>query len=527
MPSSSIPPGSTVAAYYRDSGGPEQERSVDQQRTAASDYCRQHGLVLVREFADEATSGSSTSGRDAFRRMVVWLRELAPEPERGKRMPDAPDAVLCWDMKRFARDDRDSAFFRADLRRRGYMLLFISDRIPSGDMAPVFESMLSWKAQQDLDDMRKDIRRGLRARVLAVGPDGGYLNLWPGKVPAGFRAERIELGRKRSGQPRIVQRLVPDRGGTWERVRRAFELRAHDMTIKRIHEETRLYTTFYGYDHLFRRRIYCGDLEWGGEVVEGWIEPCVPREIWDQVQERPRRTWALESPRSGTGRYPLTGWLRCGACEGPMSGTTSTSSYKGRQYIYRRYHCSRAGGRPGHVDFYPRAFDIERQVFAILAREVLEPDALFSMLAGTRPGDEERERLLVEVDRLGADVETLERQIQRLVDQVELHGPDAGIANRLQVRRKEKQAAASRMARLERKAYRLRLDPIPEAVIRAFCEHARDVLLSADVPAVREVLTPILDAVTVWPDGRGLVRYMVAFGQDQGAVQESAFRWCG
>ena len=47
------------------------------------------------------------------------------------------------------------------------------------------------------------------------------------------------------------------------------------------------------------------------------------------------------------------------------------------------------------------------------------------------------------------------------------------------------------------------------------------------VPEVRDVLRPILDTVLVWPDGRGLVRYVAAFGEDRGAVQESEFRWCG
>ena len=527
MPDSPLPPGSTVAAYYRDSGGPEQERSVDQQRAAAAEYCRQNGLVLVREFADRATPGSSTIGRDAFQAMVAWLRELAPEPERGKRLADAPDAVLCWDMRRFARNERDSAFFRADLRRRGYALLFLSDRIPGGDMAPVFEAMLAWKAQQDLRDLAKDVRRGLWSRLMTTGPDGGYLNLWPGKAPAGFRGEPHEIGRTRTGKPRIVQRIVPDRGGTWERVRRAFELKAQDVPIKRIHEAVKLYASLYGYRFLFKRRIYCGDLEWGGEVVEDWIEPCVPRELWDRVQETPHRAWAMASPRSGTGRYPLTGWLRCGSCDGPMSGSTSTKAYKDRQYRYRRYHCSRASKMPDtHTDFYTHAFDIERQVFAVLAREVLTPEALFSMLEGTRPGDQERTALLAEVERLGAEVKGLERLIGRLVDQVERHGPDAGIAKRLQRRRTQKQQAASRMARLERRAYRMRSDPVPEAVIRAFCDHAQEVLLAGDVPEVRDLLRSVLESVTVWPDGRGLVRYRVAFGQDQGAIQEAEFNWC-
>ena len=49
-----LPPGSRVAGYFRVAGGDEQERSVDQQRRVAEEYCQQHHLVLVRIFADEA-----------------------------------------------------------------------------------------------------------------------------------------------------------------------------------------------------------------------------------------------------------------------------------------------------------------------------------------------------------------------------------------------------------------------------------------------------------------------------------------
>ena len=527
MPTSPLPPGSTVAAYYRDSGGPEQERSVDQQRAAVADYCRQHGLTLVREFADEASPGSSTIGRDAFRRMVAWLRELAPEPDEGNRQADAPGGVICWDMARFARNQLDSDYFRSDLRRRGYILIFINSPIPPGPMAPTFETVLSWKAAEDLEEMRKNIRRGMRSRILARGSDGGYLNLWPGKVPAGFRAERYELGRTRAGHPRLVQRIVPDRGRTWERVALAFELRAQGLPISRIHQDARLYRTVDGYVHLFKRRVYCGDLEWGGEVIEDWIEACVSRELWDQVQALPQRTWTLTSPRSGTGRYPLTGWLRCGACGGPMTGSTSTSSYKGRQYVYRRYRCAQAGHHfNGHTNFFPSAYDIEREVYAVLTREVLTPDALFSMLEGARPGDEDRDRLRAEVDELRAETGDLDIQIGRLVDQVERYGPDAEIAKRLTERRQEKQQTASRMARLERRVARAQAEPVPEAVIRAFCNHAREALLVGDVPAVREVLAQILRSVMVWPDGMGLVEYVAAFGDAQGRLERAKFRWC-
>ena len=80
MSSCPLPPGASVIAYARDSGGQGQDRSVAQQLAAVAAYCHDHGLVLVRTFTDEATPGSTTAGRDAFLEMVSWLRQLAPEP---------------------------------------------------------------------------------------------------------------------------------------------------------------------------------------------------------------------------------------------------------------------------------------------------------------------------------------------------------------------------------------------------------------------------------------------------------------
>jgi site-specific DNA recombinase len=143
-----LPPGSRVAGYFCDSGGDEQERSVDQQRRVAEAYCQQHHLVLVRVFADEARSGSTVVGRNGFDNPIHYSRHLAPNAKR--RAPDAPDSILLWDLKRFARDRLDNAFFKADLRRRGYTVIFLSDNIPQGGIGHIYEAMLGWKAEQDL-----------------------------------------------------------------------------------------------------------------------------------------------------------------------------------------------------------------------------------------------------------------------------------------------------------------------------------------------------------------------------------------
>jgi len=110
-----LPPGFRVIGYFRDSGGDEQEHPVDQQRRVAEEYCQQHHLVLVQVFADEARPGGTVVGRDDFDDLIHHCRQLAPSAQR--RSPDAPEGILLWDLKRFARDRLDNAFFKADASR--------------------------------------------------------------------------------------------------------------------------------------------------------------------------------------------------------------------------------------------------------------------------------------------------------------------------------------------------------------------------------------------------------------------------
>jgi DNA invertase Pin-like site-specific DNA recombinase len=101
-------PGSRVWGYGRDSGGIEQQESVASQRKAIQEYCRRYNLVLVHFFADEARIGSTTIGRDALEDLLYMARREA----------QTVDGIIFWSFSRLARDQLDSQFIKADLRRR-------------------------------------------------------------------------------------------------------------------------------------------------------------------------------------------------------------------------------------------------------------------------------------------------------------------------------------------------------------------------------------------------------------------------
>jgi len=511
-----LPAGSTVAGYGRDSGGRDQDRSVLQQRAEIEAYCRDRGLALVRWFADEARPGSSVIGRDAFLEMIAWLRRLAPEPERRRsrrgdgRDPDAPDGVLFWSLARSAREQDDRAYFWADLRRRGYTVFSVTDGIPGGDLAPVVESLFAWQAEQYLQQLSREVTRGMRDMVTRRGPDGEYLNCWNNHPPPGFRAEPRTIGARRDGRPHVVRCLVPDRDGLWEPVRRAFALRAAGLSVRQIEAELGLGWSRQRYGHLFRNPIYAGRLEYGDLVIDGWIEPAVDPATWAAVQDICRNHDAFQRrarsrPRSA---YPLSGLLRCPVDGAAMTGSSCRGPVPGAP-PYRYYRCSHYGdgGACAHSRGL-RADYLEPAVYGALARDVLTPEALRAALEGGGPAELNGARAeLAAAEKRVAD---LERATGRLLEAIEGLGgegqPVAVLAERLAARQAERLEAEA-----ELRAARARLsggcEPVPPEVLADFCRDAARVLEEGEPGAVRDLLEVIVVRIVARTDGTGEIHY--------------------
>jgi len=495
-----------VWAYFRDSGGQEQERSVAQQQREAEAYCGRNGLCLDRLFADEARPGGTVIGREAFDEMIAACRQLAPEAKR--RDAGAPDGILLWDLKRFARNQLDSQFFKADLRRRGYTIIFLSDSIPLGDAGIVYEAMLEWKAQQDLADISKDARRGLADLVATRGPDGRYLGLCPGRPPTGFKGEPYQLGLKRDGTQRVVQRWTPD-PEIWTVVKRAWELRAKGKSYAEVHAETRLFKTVNCYPTFFRNRIYTGTLVYGGQELRGFAPALVDEETWQKVQAlvTPRR---LRRPRQATSDYTLSGLAFCGVCGGALAGNgiapraDAGDGYGRRRY--RRYTCTRWKNAKRCSVHHVPADRLEQAVYRTLAEQVLRPERLAEMLADARPGEDERADLEKRAGRLEGQVAEMDRVISRLLDSLERSGHSVSIAGRLVEREHERSALAAELQGARRRLEQANVD-IPAAALERFCADMQAVLGGEEVQDIRALLRMLIVRVDVYDDHSGRVLY--------------------
>lgn len=314
-----LPPGSLIVTYARDSGGDEQEHSVERQQRGYAEYAAQHQLIIQHQYADRAKPGGSIVGREDFDEMIHALRQANP------KAPNAVRGLLLWKLNRFARNVNDSQFFKADLRRRGYTLIFLADNIPEiGSASIMFEAMLEWKAERDRVDLSTDIKDGLKDLVQRKKPDGTYEGFAPGATPVCFLREAVLIGEKRNGMPRYASRLVPD-AAKWPLGQQAWAMRATGASYQSIHAATHLFKTLNGYHTFFANEIYRGVLTYGAQRIENFVPALCTEEQWQAVQKLRAQDKAKSGrrhPRVLGSSYLLSGLLFCAECGSAMVGNS-------------------------------------------------------------------------------------------------------------------------------------------------------------------------------------------------------------
>ena len=325
---SPFPPGGSLVAYLRDSGGDNQDLSVPQQNAEITAWCKANNLNLTHLFKDEARPGSSTVSRVGFLEMIRYFEKKPQPPELG---------VIVWKFSRFSRDIDDSQYFKGLLRRQGLIIHSLNENIPQGLDGRLFEAAIEWMNARFLKDLSEDVKRGLRNNVTQHHAIGGT-------PPRGFRpGPPINLGIRRNGTPHIVHTWQPD-PDLAPLVRQAFNLRSQGASYDQITRATNLYKHKTSWNHFFSNPIYMGKLIYGSHTIENYCDPIIDLQTWENVQMINKKSLAagtLENelhPRRKTSDYILSGLAVCGVCGSPLVGETIHS--KAKNHTNRYYGCS-------------------------------------------------------------------------------------------------------------------------------------------------------------------------------------------
>jgi DNA invertase Pin-like site-specific DNA recombinase len=497
MTSSEFPfkPGARVWGYGRDSGGIHQQESVPQQRRVIESLCQEHGVILVHFFGDEARIGSTTVGRDALEDLL-YLAKQQPQPV---------DGIIFWSFARLARDQLDSQFTKIELRRRGYILYSMLDDIPSGEFAPVIEALVDWKNERFLQDLSREVRRGLADLAKQGYAPGGF-------PPRGYLANKVQIGVKRDGQPHIVSRWVPD-PELGSRVTRAWEMKAAGASYLAIHEATHIMGTVGSYSTLFRNKTYLGIRKCGDLEIENAHEPLVSRELWDAVQatlrERPKKgeQWpeGKQHPMRSNTPFLLSGLAVCAECGAAMvSGQDNVSN--GRNSPWPYYLCGRKkregwqtcpSGKIG-------AREPEAAVLQAVTERVLTPDFISALVAEVNAlVDRHTPTMRLQAEETQRQLAGLDDAIRNLLDLVEQFGA-ASAGPRLAEREAERAQLNDRLQQLVRQqeAYQA---TISLEMVRGMLTEMHGTLTDGSLGAKRAMLSKVVHKVVMSATGAELV----------------------
>ena len=414
MTYSPFPPGSLVAAYLRDSGGATQEMSTAQQEDVIRKWCGENDIMLSRVFKDTA-SGGSVVGRAEFDAM---LRHFGNHPQEA--------GVVLWSYNRLARNYDDTQFALAMVRRAGYQVFSLEERIPAGSVGKVVESLYIWRSEEFREELSRNTKRGLHYIIAQ------YKTFPRPTIPIGYKKEAVEIGRRRDGKPRMGGRLRPDPDKAGQ-VKLAFQMRAEGRSINEIHSATRLYTYTTSYRHLFTNKIYIGILEFGGVAYPEFCEPLVDIETWRKVQdirEMTQHNFGFYHERRLTSNYIFSGLLECGVCGGPMTG--SRVLYPDRQghyyYLCIQKRLSKSGCGARNVN----ETELEAIVRKLLIEYIYEPDILDELyrqaqeyIANTGGGH------AAAIASIEKELSEVEKEVGNLVDAISATGHSSAMLARL------------------------------------------------------------------------------------------------
>lgn len=479
-----LPAGSLVWAYARDSGGEDQD--IQSQKSAVLEYVERHNLVLQRLFVDEARPGSSVVGREAFEEMI-YLSKKEPRPV---------DAILLWSFSRFARNLLDAQFYRADLRRRGYEIISMSDDLPGGDFDPIIEALIDWKNERYLKDLSCNVKRGLHDLAKQGFAPGGF-------PPRGYKVEKVQIGVKRNAQPRYASKWVPD-PRYWQRVQRAFEMWAHGASLMDIHKATHLFSSRYHYSYMFKNQTYWGKRKCGDLVVDSAHPPIADIETLRQIDARnerermeKRRMKGKAHPRVRGSRYLLSGLVRCAYCGSAMIGSITYRANK-RGKPYRHYVCGKKL-RLGSASCEGKRIatkTLDTHLLQIVLGRILTPNYLTDLLDEVNA---ELTKSLVgveeEIHETQRQITRLDRAIEALLNLAEKEGSEAA-GERLLKRETERRSLSVQLRSLLARKEEGRIEIEPQT-LRHIVGEMHDTLNGRDVKAQRAMLQRFVQKVEV------------------------------
>lgn len=486
-------------AYARFSSDNQREESITAQLRAIREYAARNGIQVIREYIDEARSGT-TDDRPGFLQMIADLKD-------GLRV----DLVLVHKLDRFARNRYDAAIYRREIQRAGARLVAVDQPLDDSPEGAFLEGILEAMAEYYSRNLAREVLKGMKENAYQARFNGGW-------VPLGYKVVdgKYQINETEAEAVRLIFSMVKE-GRSFREVARELEARGYrsrrgkPFSVTAIHEILRnpKYVGVYRYNRAPRR--IDGKRNWRRAkseeeiiTVAGAVPAIIDQATWEEVQRILDSRKRKGGPRRrGPNIYILTGKLVCGICGAPCVGHSRGRDKKTRG-MYRYYECN-AKMRGECPSRSWRKDELEAKVLGDIANRVFADlpalaDQIYAYYLGR-----EREKGS-EAKNLLAALNEVSQKMDRLLDLVEAGQADpAAVGPRLNRLQAQRQDLENRLAALQKATPRYTRE-----MILAYLEHVKGQLTGELEPhEARKFVESYVKKITLYPD-RAEVEFQLA-----------------
>jgi site-specific DNA recombinase len=293
-----------------------QNLSLPVQEDQCRAFCSLNRWEVDRVFLERGES-AKTADRTELQAALTYLRE---QNKRTVRV----HVFVVTNVDRFARDSFDHAIIRRHLAGLGVTLRAVSQPIDETPAGKFMEGIFAALSQFDNEvrggrtkaGMQEALRRGQWVWKPPLGylPDGKSMRLDPERAPL------VRLGFERFAS------------GLYTRVQVLEDLTARGLLTLRGRE-----LTPQKWGEMLSNRLYIARISqpaWGIDAAGNW-PPLVAEDVFWRCQSLLRTDGLIVPKERNNPDFPLRGFLTCGHCGKPLTG--SWSQGQTRRYAY--YHC--------------------------------------------------------------------------------------------------------------------------------------------------------------------------------------------
>lgn len=319
-----------AALYARYSSDSQRAESIVAQIRAGREYCRRKGYHIIKEYADEAYTGTNDN-RPAYREM---LRDAAA---------GLFEVVIFHKVDRNGRNEFDYYKNKQELARHNVRVEYSGQAFDStSPEGALMENQLVGLAAYYSRNLSREVKKGLKENVLAGKITGGR-PLFGYSVDKNKKyvineeeavAVRYIFERYAAGASYIdILREVNARGYRTRRGAEFGKATLHDMLNNRRY----IGTCILGKNQPYldgRRNSHRPDHD-GMIIVPNGCPAIISPDLFQAVHERMQENRRRGGRRTAKYPYLLSGLVYCGECGASMSGTRTRTRKKEIREYYR------------------------------------------------------------------------------------------------------------------------------------------------------------------------------------------------